>query len=112
MPKLPRELTAERRQMLYSIGRQIASARVRLGMTQADLGKAVKLNQNSISRVEKGGVDLTVVMLTEFANALGVPFETLLEPVPRSLNEAPAEYRADAPKKAPPSTSRGKTKAD
>lgn len=111
MPKQPHEKNQERQNTLYSIGRRIASARMLLGMTQGELAHKVKLNQNSVSRVESGTVDITVVMLKEFANALGVPFETLLEPVPRSLNDAPAEYRADAPKKARPSTSRGKTKA-
>src|SRR5262245_12085507 len=56
-----------------SIGARIRKARVRLGLTQSDLGNLVGRNQNTISSYEKGLRSIPIEKLTDLARALQVP---------------------------------------
>ena len=59
----------------------IRIARVRAGLSQAELGRLVDRDQSDISRIETGRNDLPVSLLKRIAAALGVPPADLLEEV-------------------------------
>lgn len=57
----------------------IRRARVRAGLTQAELAQRVGRDQSEISRIEAGKTALTVPLLLRLARALGVPPGALLD---------------------------------
>ena len=52
------------------LGYQIAMARERLGITQAELARKIGTRQSNISRLEQGNYNFTVEMLYKIARAL------------------------------------------
>lgn len=64
------------------IGRRIAELRRRVGLTQGDLAKKLRVTIPWISRVERVGENLTVRSLVRIAAAIGVEPRRLWE-VPR-----------------------------
>lgn len=76
----------------YSIGQSIRAARLRLGLTQADLAAKCGMARPNLARLEHGKHTPSTASLTKIANALGVGVSALLAPpVGRS---APPEERA------------------
>jgi transcriptional regulator with XRE-family HTH domain len=75
------------------VGKNIAAARVALGMTQLELGQAVNLTRGSIAKIETGVQRHLGHMLMQIAQVLGIKSDALL----------PVEYR---------SGSKGKTKPE
>ena len=75
----------------HEVGKNIAAARVALGMTQLELGQAVSLTRGSIAKIETGAQRHLGHMLTQIALVLGLKSDALL----------PLKYR---------SSSKGKTK--
>lgn len=53
------------------LGQRIRSAREQKGWTQADLGRALSLQQSSVSDIEKGVTKVGVFDLLRIAEALG-----------------------------------------
>jgi ribosome-binding protein aMBF1 (putative translation factor) len=53
------------------IGRMVAEARARAGLTQAKLSEAAGTTQSVIARIEKGRHNLTIKKLETIATALG-----------------------------------------
>ena len=74
------------------VGKNIAAARVALGMTQIELGQAVNLTRGSIAKIETGAQRHLGHMLTQIALVLGLKSEALL----------PLEYRSRIKGKAKP----------
>ncbi len=86
------------------LGQRLHAARLRLGLTQADVAIAAGTVAEVYSRVERGDALLSVPMLRRFCVVLGISADELLsletrdtveeEPVPRSvaLAEMPAEF--------------------
>lgn len=63
-----------------TIGQRIRRARLRLGLTQADLAAEVRRTQGWISKVEKGAVELDrTSLINELANALHLHPNDLIE---------------------------------
>jgi transcriptional regulator with XRE-family HTH domain len=75
------------------VGKNIAAARVALGMTQLELGQAMNLTRGSIAKIETGAQRHLAHTLTQIAQALELKPDALL----------PLEYR---------SSSKGKTKPE
>ena len=57
----------------------IKEARKKAGLSQAELGHRVWLDQSGISRIENGDCPVTVETLKALANALGVVPAALLD---------------------------------
>jgi HTH-type transcriptional regulator/antitoxin HipB len=81
--------------------REIRLQRKRRGLSQADLGRRLRMPQSQIARIEKGDSDIRLSTLVEMARALDlepmlVP-KHLISPV-RYMIDAPTEARPGAPK--------------
>lgn len=80
--------------VLDELGRRIAHHRIRLRMTQQDLGKASGLGARTISRVECGeSVEFTTVMRMLRSMGLAENLEVLVPPV----TATPLEILASQP---------------
>ena len=64
------------------LGRRIARARDRAGLSQTELGEAVSLSQSAISRIESGDRGVDSLELAAIADALDVSVIDLLESRP------------------------------
>jgi transcriptional regulator with XRE-family HTH domain len=69
------------RDLAEQIGRNIAGARLRAGMTQHVLGYRASLRQTDISRLERGHYSPHLRTLVKLARALEVSAADLLEGV-------------------------------
>ena len=77
-PKAPSPKVAE---LLVEVGKRIRAARVAAGMSQEDLRRRARLGLgDSLSRIENGKNNLTLSMLVQIADALGVPVPDLIVP--------------------------------
>ncbi len=73
------------------VGRNIATARAARGLTQAELGQAMKLNRVSIAKIETGAQRHLSHSLTQFALVLGIKTDDLLPLEYRSISKAKAK---------------------
>lgn len=60
-----------------TIGERIREKRKQKGMTQAELAKAVQVNQSMITQIERGTKSLSVGLGIELARALDCTLEEL-----------------------------------
>lgn len=60
------------------LGKNIREQRSQLGWTQATLAELVRVDVETISRIERGAVVPSVLKLEHIANILGVPLAELL----------------------------------
>ena len=69
------------------LGKRIAAARERAGLTQAELAREVELTQSAVSRIESGERSVDSLELAAIAERLGVSVLDLLDdrPVPEQL---------------------------
>ena len=67
--------------ILRQIGAKIAYFRTLSGISQKDLADRIKTTQSTVSKVENGSYNdnLSIVMLTEIADALEIDLALLLE---------------------------------
>lgn len=56
----------------WGIAREIIEARKKAKMTQNDLAKSLKTSQSFVARVENGGQNLTIDVLSRLADVLSV----------------------------------------
>lgn len=68
-----------KQQISQKIGQSIAKHRKASGMTQAELAERLDLSLDAISRLERGGIALSVVRLFELAEIFGCETMDLLE---------------------------------
>ncbi|WP_205650135.1 helix-turn-helix domain-containing protein [Actinoplanes solisilvae] len=73
-----------------AIGRRIAEARARSGLTQADLGGATGLDRSAIAKIENGLRRLGALELARIAEATGESFEWFVTEPPPAI----VSYRA------------------
>ncbi|MCP2245745.1 helix-turn-helix domain-containing protein [Lentzea aerocolonigenes] len=66
-------------QLYETIGSNIRNARMRAGVTQADLGKRLQLTRSSIANIEAGRQRVMIHWIMQIADEFKVPLETLLE---------------------------------
>src|ERR1700691_909704 len=71
----------ERARTAIMVGSAVRAARLRSGVSQAELARRAKTSQPSIARLEKGQVSPTVISLDRIARALGTELFIDFEPV-------------------------------
>jgi Zn-dependent peptidase ImmA (M78 family)/DNA-binding XRE family transcriptional regulator len=74
------------------IGRRVADARSRAGLTQASLARAVGLDRSALAKIENGLRRVTALELARIVEQTGEPFESFLTDPPPAINS----YRAGA----------------
>lgn len=60
------------------LGRNIRERRNQLGWTQATLAELVRVDDETISRIERGAIVPSILKLEQVANVLGLPLAELL----------------------------------
>lgn len=70
-----------------TFGALVRDSRVRLGLTQAQLGKLVGLGRTAITNIESGKQTVALHQVYELAEALGTNPNRLLPPMPGRVNE-------------------------
>ena len=80
------------------IGSKIRAARLAAGMTQKELGDKSGYTFSTISRIEKGEIDLPISKVKTFSNVLRVPVDYLIGDYLVESTETPEEQfnRLDA----------------
>lgn len=73
-----------------TIGRRVAEARVRAGLTQLDLARAIGLDRSSLAKVEGGARRVTALELARIAEETGEAFEWFVTDPPPAI----ISYRA------------------
>ena len=79
----------ERARTAIMVGSAVRAARLRSGVSQADLARRAKTSQPSIARLEKGQVSPTVISLDRIARALGAELIIDFEPVSDETKKTP-----------------------
>lgn len=78
--------TMKRRDDLYQvIGRNLATARERVGMTQIELGSELGVSGPAVARWESGENRIEIAQLRRAADVLGMPIAVLLGEEPLSV---------------------------
>jgi len=74
-------MSTDKKIVLRQIGAKIAYFRTLVGISQKELAAKINTTQSTISKVESGNYNdnLSIVMLTEIADALEVDLSLLLE---------------------------------
>lgn len=74
-------MATDKKMVLRQIGAKIAYFRTLAGISQKDLADRIKTTQSTISKVESGSYNdnLSIVMLTEIADALDMDLALLLK---------------------------------
>lgn len=73
------------------IGSKIRAARLAAGMTQKELGDKSGYTFSTISRIEKGEIDLPISKVKTFSNVLRVPVDYIIGDFLVETNETPEE---------------------
>lgn len=71
--------------LLKALGSRVRAVRVELGLTQEDLGDRAGMAAESVSRLESGRLNLSLIKLEGIAGALGVSVGDLLSDAPRPI---------------------------
>lgn len=71
----------------YKVGQHIAKRRKNLGITQAKIAEELKLEIETISRMENGKISLSLDRLEQFAAILKCSPVDLLRPTPENNTE-------------------------
>lgn len=80
--------------ILVQVGRRIKARRQALGMSQAELAKALGVEQNAVSQYENAQVDLSICRITHIAQVLEITVGDLL-PVELRLVTSPGMSSPD-----------------
>ena len=65
------------KQRLRNIGINIKSERIRAGISQEELAEKCEISRNSISLIETGKINPTIIKVIDIARALNVDINTL-----------------------------------
>jgi ribosome-binding protein aMBF1 (putative translation factor) len=69
----------------FDLARALIEARVRAGLTQADLARRMNTTQSAVARLEGGRVRPSTKTLERFAEATGTRLRISFEPVPPAM---------------------------
>ena len=64
---------------LKNIGINIKSERLRRGISQEDLAEKCDISRNSVSLIETGKINSTILRVIDIARVLGVDINTLVK---------------------------------
>ena len=70
-------------------GRHLREAREQAGLSQAEVARRLGMTQSYVSRVERGGQNITLSACEAFARAVGCIFSPALTPKPRDCDGTP-----------------------
>jgi transcriptional regulator with XRE-family HTH domain len=73
-------LTPSQAQVVRNVAGNVAKLRQASGWTQEQLAERAQLATRYLQRVERGSVNISVVVLVQLARALSVPASRLLRP--------------------------------
>lgn len=71
-------MTPKESRLAKSIGRAVAAKRIKNGLTQGRLGEIIKVEPETISRIERGVSLSPISRLSDIADALDCPLSDLL----------------------------------
>ena len=66
---------------LKNLGINIKSERLRKGVSQEELAEKCDISRNSISLIETGKINPTIIRIIDIAEVLGVNVETLVKDI-------------------------------
>lgn len=66
----------EMKDRLKNIGINIKSERLRRGISQEELAEKCDISRNSVSLIETGKINPTIIRVIDIANALGISIDT------------------------------------
>lgn len=69
----------ELKNRLKNIGINIKSERLRRGISQEELAEKCDISRNSVSLIETGKINPTIIRVIDIADALGVNIESLVK---------------------------------
>lgn len=69
----------EMKNRLKNIGISIKSERLRRGMSQEELAERCDISRNSVSLIETGKINPTIIRVIDIADALGVNIDSLVK---------------------------------
>lgn len=64
---------------LKNIGINIKSERLRRGLSQEELAEKCDISRNSVSLIETGKINPTIIKIIDIANVLGVSIDELVK---------------------------------
>ena len=79
------------RSIAAQVGAAIRAKRVAAGLSQDQLSERLDVVPESVSRMERGVVSLTIPKLVELANVLGCPVEAFIPTASGSVESGAAE---------------------
>lgn len=69
----------ELKDRLKNIGISIKSERLRRGISQEELAEKCDISRNSVSLIETGKINPTIIRVIDIANVLGVSIDSLVK---------------------------------
>ena len=74
-------VTMNDKKRLKNLGLNIKVLRIKQELSQEDLAERVKISRNSISLIETGKINPTILKVLDIANALNVDLNTLINDI-------------------------------
>lgn len=71
----------------YQVGKNVAYKRKQLGITQAQMAEYIKVEIETISRMENGKISLSLERLQQFSEILKCSPADFLRPIPKENDE-------------------------
>lgn len=72
-------MTRSHKQFPKLIGTRIRTMRIKLGISQEELGKKARFHRTYVGMVERGEKNITIFNLLRFADALGTRVKDLID---------------------------------
>lgn len=72
-------MTMDMKNRLKNIGISIKSERLRRGISQEELAEKCDISRNSVSLIETGKINPTIIRVIDIAAALGVSIDALVK---------------------------------
>lgn len=69
----------EMKDRLKNIGINIKSERLRRGISQEELAEKCDISRNSVSLIETGKINPTIIRVIDIADALGISIDALVK---------------------------------
>ena len=69
----------EMKDRLRNIGINIKSERLRRGISQEELAEKCDISRNSVSLIETGKINPTIIRVIDIADALGISIDALVK---------------------------------
>lgn len=74
------------------VGKNVAKIRIKMGLSQAELARRIKMSPSQLNRIESTAQNLTIDLLVRLSNGLGV---TMSQIVARKFDDTQKEQEFD-----------------